>query len=59
MHKGTRHVGKIPANVDAKELIVAKVEHLKQKLDSAIHAERFEDAARLRDGIESLEKQIN
>jgi len=59
MHKGTRHLGKIPRNVNAQEVLVAKVDHLKQKLDSAISSERFEDAAQIRDDIDGLEKKIN
>jgi len=59
MHKGTRHVGKIPENVNDREILIAKVDHLRLKLGSAVHAERFEDAAQLRDDIDGLEKKLN
>ena len=58
MHKGMRHVGKIPGNINDREILVAKVDHLRLKLNTAVHAERFEDAAQLRDDIEGLEAAL-
>lgn len=50
MHKGTAHVGKIP-------LLKRKTQQTKTltaKMEAAISAERYEDAARLRDEIRKL-----
>lgn len=51
MHKGTRHVGKVPEALrqakDAKE----RLKELQQHLAQAIEAENFEQAALLRDEI--------
>ncbi len=50
MHRGTRHVGKVPASARAS----ARVAALQNALDKAVEEQRFEDAARLRDEIRGL-----
>ena len=54
MHKGTRHVGKVPEalrqTLDAKD----RVRQLQKKLAKAIEQENFEQAALLRDEIKQL-----
>src|SRR5579862_2753014 len=48
MHKGTRHVGKAPGeNAD-------RLKALQKKLEKAIGAENFEEAAQLRDEIRQM-----
>jgi protein arginine kinase activator len=49
MHKGSRHVGKVPA--EARKTLAAEAlkDDLKRRLDKAVSAEDYEEAARLRD----------
>ncbi|MCB1098782.1 MAG: UvrB/UvrC motif-containing protein [Verrucomicrobiae bacterium] len=54
MHKGTRHVGKVPPGVADENAATGHLAELRAKLDSAIHEERYEDAAALRDKIHKL-----
>ena len=54
MHTGTRHAGKIPAC----ERAVAGLAQLEATLADAVSAQKFEDAARLRDEIRAMKKTI-
>lgn len=60
MHKGNQHVGKVPAHTDAKVVaktgLVPSLAILRQKLEMAIAAEQYEEAARLRDQIRQCVK---
>lgn len=51
MHKGNRHVGKTPANSPAKTEALPSPDLLRRKLELAIAAEQYEEAAGLRDQI--------
>jgi protein arginine kinase activator len=51
MHKGTRHVGKVPERMRQSRDLSARLELLQKKLAKAIEAEDFEEAAILRDEI--------
>ncbi len=53
IHKGTRHVGKVPASAAAASA-GNRLEELRKELAAAIEQEKFEDAARLRDEINTL-----
>ena len=53
------HVGRAPAQRRAARDKQNKLSALKNELREAIAAERFEDAARLRDEIKNLEKEGN
>lgn len=72
MHKGTRHIGKVPgklppATVRAPEapVVVAppkisakkKLAELKDAIERAVAEERYEDAARLRDEVREMESK--
>lgn len=58
MHRGTRHVGRVPEGmVDAMER-KRKLDHLKASLGEAISEEKYEKAASLRDEIRSLEELV-
>jgi len=61
MHKGVRHVGKVPKRF--KELKKAldvsdRLKALQRKLTKAINEEKFEQAAELRDEIKTLTAQV-
>ena len=51
MHKGTRHVGKVPESLRQSRDLSDRLKHLQKKLTKAIEEEDFEEAAILRDEI--------
>jgi protein arginine kinase activator len=55
MHKGTRHIGKVPVALRQSREISTRLEALQKKLSQAIAAEDFETAASLRDEIKQAE----
>ena len=59
MHKGTRHVGKIPRLQRASQEIATRLRALQEKLGKAVVAEDFEEAARLRDQIKQIQQDLN
>ncbi|MGI6365821.1 MAG: UvrB/UvrC motif-containing protein [Bacillota bacterium] len=54
----TSHGGKIPRSADQQVKIRRELDQLQQRLQSAIHQERFEDAAKIRDRIRELKKEV-
>jgi len=54
MHKGTRHVGKVPESFRQSRNLSDRLKSLKKKLAKAIEAEDFEQAAVLRDEIKQV-----
>lgn len=56
MHKGTEHVGKVPAGLIARQVFDQRREELRARLESAIASESYEEAAGLRDEIRRLEE---
>ena len=60
MHKGTMHVGKRPGSAkDTNVKLTLKLLDLQKKLELHISREEYEDAARIRDLIKSLKKNIS
>jgi len=51
MHKGTRHIGKVPEALRQSRDLSERLKGLQKKLSKAIEAEDFETAAVLRDEI--------
>lgn len=58
MHKGTRHVGKVPLAAQQTRDIAERIKALQKRLDKAIQEENFEQAALLRDEIKQLKAQL-
>jgi len=58
MHKGTRHNGKVPANLRQQREYSEQFSQLQQKLAQAIETENFEAAAQFRDEIKQLNQQL-
>jgi protein arginine kinase activator len=58
MHKGTRHVGKVPEGLRTKRDIAEQLASLQKKLNKAIETESFEQAAQLRDEIKQLNSRL-
>lgn len=57
MHKGTRHVGKIPVHLRRSIDVTERLRDLEDRLHAAIQEEDYEQAAVLRDEINSLKEK--
>lgn len=58
MHKGTRHVGKVPESLRTRRDLAEQLGTLQKKLNKAIETEDFEQAAQLRDQIKQLNNRL-
>jgi protein arginine kinase activator len=59
MHKGTRHLGKIPARAIADSRRNANMEELKEALQKAIAEEHYEEAARIKKEMQALHTPLS
>jgi protein arginine kinase activator len=59
MHKGTRHVGKVPESLRQTRDLSDRLTTLQKKLNKAIEDEDFEQAALLRDEIKQMSAQLS
>jgi protein arginine kinase activator len=59
MHKGTKHLGKVPLAMRQGRDLTERLKYLQKKLDRAVSAEDFEQAATLRDEIKETREQMN
>ncbi len=57
MHKGLRHVGKVPQALRPRREAADQLKQLNRRLEKAIETENFEEAAQLRDQIRALKQQ--
>lgn len=58
-HKADQHVGKFPQDQTLPpEVVSNRLDHLKSAMEEAISAEKYEDAAKLRDEIKALKKDF-
>jgi len=55
MHRGTVHTGKVPEHIPQTQATVDAVAELTTMLETAVAAEDYEEAARLRDQIRKLQ----
>jgi len=58
MHKGTRHVGKVPESLRQTRDLSDRLTLLQKKLSKAIEDEDFEEAAILRDEIKQTTARL-
>jgi protein arginine kinase activator len=58
MHRGTRHIGKVPQAFRRSHDMAEQLKGLQRKLDKAVHEENFEQAAVLRDEIKQLRTRL-
>ena len=58
MHKGERHLGKVPAKAMHTLALSGKVRELSERLEKAVRDEKYEDAAQLRDEMRELESKL-
>jgi len=59
MHKGTRHVGKVPESLRQTRDLTDRLKTLQKKLSKAIEQEDFEEAAILRDEIKQTTARMS
>lgn len=59
MHKGTRHVGKMPHRILESRQNSERLQKLQKQLDKAVAEEDFEQAAQLRDEIKEAKKRVD
>ena len=59
MHKGTRHVGKVPELLRRSRDLSDRLAALQKKLAEAVEEENFEQAAHLRDQIKQMTAQLS
>ena len=58
MHKGTRHVGKVPEALRQTRDLSERLSTLERNLSKAVDAEDFERAAQLRDEIKQMRARL-
>ncbi|MDB6034063.1 MAG: mcsA [Verrucomicrobiales bacterium] len=58
MHKGTKHVGKVPHVLQQSKDLTDKLKSLQKKLDKAVAEEDFEMAANVRDEIKVTKEKL-
>ncbi|MEO0795030.1 MAG: UvrB/UvrC motif-containing protein [Verrucomicrobiota bacterium] len=59
MHRGTKHVGKLPDHLIHRVRMKAKIKQAEYALQHAIANEAFEDAAKLRDELKALKSAFD
>jgi protein arginine kinase activator len=59
MHKGTKHIGKVPHLMKESQDLSDRLKGLQKKLDKAVSDEDFESAVQLRDEINQIKSRIN
>jgi protein arginine kinase activator len=59
MHKGIKHVGKVPVALRQGRDLNERLKNLQKKLDKAVTSEDFEQAASLRDEIKLTKDQLD
>ena len=59
MHRGTRHVGKMPRAQRQGRELQEQLKALQRKLDDAVAVENYEEAAHLRDEIKGLKQNLS
>lgn len=59
IHKGTRHIGKVPTKAAESIDLAAYIKTLEERLQEAVRKEEFELAAKLRDEIRLLQKKLD
>jgi len=55
MHKGDHHLGKVPVRAAHTLALNSKMQELAEQLEKAVHEEKYEDAAQIRDQIREME----
>lgn len=59
IHGNTKHHGKIPMRGGGKVLIKRKIEEMKSQIQEAVRAEKYEQAAQIRDAVIEMEEKLS
>jgi protein arginine kinase activator len=59
MHKGIRHIGKVPRTQQQTRDFAERLHQLQEKLQRAVSEEQFEQAAQLRDELRELRERLD
>ncbi len=59
MHKGTKHMGKVPHSFQQSRDLADKLKSLQKKLEKAVADEDFEQAAAMRDEIKNTKDKLS
>jgi len=59
IHGETRHCGKTPRRLPLSKLTQSELIQLRNRLKQAVHREDYEEAAKLRDRIKQLERELS
>ena len=59
MHKGIKHIGKVPQSLAQSRDLSDKLKSLQKKLDKAVAEEDFEQAAQVRDEIKATKDKLS
>ena len=59
MHKGTRHIGKVPESLRQSRELSDRLKTLQKRLAKAVQDENFEQAAALRDEIKQMSARLS
>lgn len=59
MHKGTKHIGKVPEALRQTRELSDRLKQLQKKLTKAVEDENFEQAAALRDEIKQMNARLS
>jgi protein arginine kinase activator len=58
MHKGIKHMGKVPQSLQQSRDLSEKLKTLQKKLDKAVAEEDFEQAAQVRDEMKMTKDKL-
>lgn len=58
IHGTSSHTGKVPKRAGGKMAIRQKLKQLRQNLDNLVSREEYEQAAKIRDEVKALEKEL-
>ncbi len=59
LHGNQGHKGKIPGNTSGRIKLEKNIRELRKRLDNEVLVENFEEAAKIRDRIKEMEKNVN
>lgn len=59
IHGASAHIGKVPRRGGGKIAVKQQLQRLRQEIERCVAREEYEEAAKLRDKMRALEKQVN
>ena len=59
MHRGLKHVGRVPAHLEEELNLASRISELRGNLEKAVESEDYEQAAELRDQLRDCEERMD